>query len=398
MHLTREVSSPIHLHPRASYHLDTVGFSDIVHIRNKVMALKAAGKPVYGFHGGEPDFDTPDRIKTAMIEALHENKTRYAPSSGIAPLREAIAKKLRVFNGMDVGAENVNVTVGGIQGLVAAFESTLDLGDEILVFSPYWTPIGDMIAMVGGVSIFVPVEELRREGIAKTLKAYCTSSTRAIYYNTPVNPTGHVFTRSDAEQVAQFAVDNNLIVIADEAYEDIVYDGEHVSIATLPGMKERTITTFTLSKSYAMTGWRIGYVVAPETFAKSIQKVILYTTNGVSTPSQWAGLAAIETGREFFAEKREAYRRRRDVLVNGLNELGLSTELPGGTFYAFPRVDGIFPESRKVADLLLEKVSIATIPGSVFGSHGEGHLRFGFAVEMETVEKGLEALRKFLKG
>ena len=382
--------------PQPSLHLNAVGFSDIVHIRNTVMALRAQNKPVYGFHGGEPDFETPQQVKDAMYAALQENKTRYAPSSGVEPLREAIARKLRTFNGMDVTAENVLVTVGGIQGLEAAFEATLDAGDEILVFSPYWTPIGDMIVMVGGVPVLVPVESLLRNGIGPTLAAHLTPRTRAIYYNTPANPTGHVFYRQDAVEVARFALAHNLTVIADEAYEDIVYDGEHVSIATLPGMAERTITTFTLSKSYGMTGWRIGYVVAAELFMKSLQKVILYTTNGVSTPTQWAAISAIEMSPDFFAEKRAHFRKRRDILVSGLNELGLPTEVPGGTFYAFPNVTSIGADSRKVAALLLERASIATIPGRVFGPHGESHLRFGFAVGMDTVEQGLEALRRYL--
>lgn len=384
--------------PRIATHLDAVKFSDIVHIRNKVMSLRAEGKPVYGFHGGEPDFETPQHIKDGMASALRENKTRYAPSSGVQPLREAVAKKLRTFNAMDVTSANILITVGGIQGLVAAFEVTLDAGDDILVFSPYWTPIGDMIVMVGGHPILVPVDTLRQNGIEETLTAHLTPRTKAIYYNTPGNPSGHVFFREDAEKVASFAVQHNLTVIADEAYEDIVYDGEHVSIATLPGMADRTITTFTLSKSYGMTGWRIGYVVAPEIFVQSLQKVILYTTNGVSTPIQWAAISAIEIGPEFFAEKRKHYRKRRDILVAGLNELGLSTKIPGGTFYAFPNVASIDTDSRKVANMLLEHASIATIPGSVFGPHGESHLRFGFAVEMETVEQGLEALRRYLAG
>jgi aspartate/methionine/tyrosine aminotransferase len=384
--------------PRIATHLDAVGFSDIVHIRNQVMALHAQGKSVYGFHGGEPDFETPQHIKDGMALALSQNKTRYAPSSGVQPLREAVAKKLRTFNAMDVTADNVVITVGGIQGLVAAFEATLDAGDDILVFSPYWTPIGDMIVMVGGNPILVSVKELHQNGIEETLTVHLTPRTKAIYYNTPANPSGHVFFRKDAEEVARFAVQHNLAVIADEAYEDIVYDGEHVSIATLPGMAERTMTSFTLSKSYGMTGWRIGYLVAPELFMKSLQKIILYTTNGVSTPTQWAAIPAIEISPEFFAEKRKHYRKRRDVLVSGLNELGLTTEVPGGTFYAFPDVSSIDSDSRKVAGMLLEHAGIATIPGSVFGPHGESHLRFGFAVEMETVEKGLDALRRYLTG
>jgi aspartate/methionine/tyrosine aminotransferase len=392
VNLTQEVALP-----QIARHLDSVGFSDIVQIRNKVMSLRAAGKPVYGFHGGEPDFETPQQIKDAMARALQENKTRYAPSSGIDPLREAIAKKLRRFNAMDVTAEDVLITVGGIQGLTAAFEAALDPGDDILVFSPYWTPVGDIIAMAGARAVLVSVEEFDSQGITPVLESYLTPKTKAIYYNTPANPSGHVFNLQDAEQVAAFALAYNLTVIADEAYEDIVYaDGGHISIATLPHMAERTITCFTLSKSYAMTGWRIGYVVAPSRFMQSLQKVILYTTNGVSTPTQWAALAAFEIGHEFFAEKRDLYRKRRDVLVAGLNELGLHGELPGGSFYHFPRVDTINTDSRNVANLLLEHASIATIPGSVFGVHGEGHIRFGFAVPMQTIEQGLEALRKFL--
>lgn len=392
MNLIQEVTAP-----QVARHLDAVGFSDIVQIRNKVMSLRAAGKPVYGFHGGEPDFETPQPIKDAMARALQENKTRYAPSSGIEPLREAIAKKLRTFNAMDVTAKDVLITVGGIQGLTAAFEATLDPGDDILVFSPYWTPVGDLIAMVGARATLVSVEELVANGITQTLERYLTPKTKAIYYNTPANPSGHVFSLQDAEQVAAFALAHNLVVVADEAYEDIVYaEGGHVSIATLPNMSERTITCFTLSKSYAMTGWRIGYVVAPDRFMQSLQKVVLYTTNGVSTPTQWAALAAFEIGHEFFAERREIYRKRRDVLVSGLNELGLHGELPGGSFYHFPRVDTIDKDSRTVANLLLEHASIATIPGSVFGPHGEGHLRFGFAVPMQMIEQGLESLRRYL--
>jgi aspartate/methionine/tyrosine aminotransferase len=392
VNLIQEVTAP-----QVARHLDAVGFSDIVQIRNKVMSLRAAGKPVYGFHGGEPDFETPQPIKDAMARALQENKTRYAPSSGIEPLREAIAKKLRTFNAMDVTAKDVLITVGGIQGLTAAFEATLDPGDDILVFSPYWTPVGDLIAMVGARATLVSVEELVANGITQTLERYLTPKTKAIYYNTPANPSGHVFSLQDAEQVAAFALAHNLVVVADEAYEDIVYaEGGHVSIATLPNMSERTITCFTLSKSYAMTGWRIGYVVAPDRFMQSLQKVVLYTTNGVSTPTQWAALAAFEIGHEFFAERREIYRKRRDVLVSGLNELGLHGELPGGSFYHFPRVDTIDKDSRTVANLLLEHASIATIPGSVFGPHGEGHLRFGFAVPMQMIEQGLESLRRYL--
>ena len=186
------------------------------------------------------------------------------------------------------------------------------------------------------------------------------------------------------------------MVIADEAYEDIVYENQHCSIASLPGMLERTITCFTLSKSYGMTGWRIGYVVPPRRFMAALQKVVLYTTNGVSTPVQWAALAAFSIEPSFFAEALARYRERRDLLVSGLNALGFATNLPGGSFYAFPNVRSIHADSRQAAQILLERANIATIPGSVFGPHGEGFVRFGFAVPTTTIQQGLEALSVFV--
>lgn len=382
--------------PASSAHLDVVGFSDIVSIRNKITQLRGEGKTVYGFHAGEPDFATPQRIKDAMVEALERNETLYAPSSGIKPLRDAIAKKLRSVNHLAVEPDDVLVTVGGMQGLAAALEATLDAGDEVLLFSPYWTPTGQLILMVGGTSILVPISELRARGIAPTLEQYLTPRTRVVYYNTPSNPTGEVFDRSDAEQVAAFAIKHNLLVIADEAYEDLVYDEPHVSIASLPGMAERTITVFTLSKSYGMTGWRIGYVVAPPHLRPALQKVVLYTTNGVSTPTQWAALAAFTIEPKFFAQKRALYRERRDLLVAGLNRLGLPTALPRGTFYAFPSVERIGKNSKQVAELILAHANVAAIPGSVFGPHGEGFLRFGYAVPTPMIEQGLLSLERYL--
>jgi aspartate aminotransferase len=242
----------------------------------------------------------------------------------------------------------------------------------------------------------VPTASARRGGIADALEKYSTPATRAIYYNTPQNPSGVVFTREEAEQVAAFAIAHNLVVIADEAYEDLVYDGEHVSIASLPGMAERTITTYTFSKSYAMTGWRCGYAVAREPFMTGLRKVVLYSTNGVSTPTQWAALEAMAIPQSVIDSRREEYRQRRDLLVKGLNHLGLECEPPAGAFYAFPRVTKIHKDSRQAAALLLDRAHVATIPGSVFGAQGEGHVRFGYAVPLEAIEPALEALRKVI--
>jgi aspartate aminotransferase len=381
---------------RLARRFDDVGFSDIVLIRNRVMELLAQGAEVYRFEGGEPYRSTPEYVKQAVTTALIENKTRYAPSSGIAELRRAIANKLRERNQIKADLENVIVVNGGMQGLFGAFQSTVNPDDDVLIFSPYWTPIKDLVAHCGGRLVLVPTQEARTEGIRATLSRYATAKTRVLYFNTPTNPSGAVFTRREAEEVAQFAIDRDLIVVADEAYEDIVYDGEHVSIASLPGMFERTITSFTLSKSYAMTGWRIGYAVASEPWMTGLAKATLYSSNGVSTPTQWAALAAFTTESDFLETSRAEYRARRDILIAGLNELGLSCAPPAGAFYAFPDVSGIAGDSRKASEILLNQAQVATVPGVVFGPQGEGHVRFSFSTSREIIEAGLESMRRKL--
>jgi aspartate/methionine/tyrosine aminotransferase len=382
---------------RVANRLDEVGFSDIVTVRNRVMELRAAGETVHGFHGGEPYFETPDAVKYAITRALVENKTRYAPSSGIAPLRTALARKLTSKNGIASGIDDVLVTGGGAHALYVAFQAVLDPGDDVLLFSPFWTPIREMINGAQARPLLVPTASARRHGLTATLEKMTTPHTRAIYFNTPQNPAGTVFTKEEAEEVAAFAKKHDLIVIADEAYEDLVYEGTHFSIASLPGMAERTITAFTFSKSYGMTGWRVGYVTAREPFMTGLRKLVLYSVNGVSTPSQWAALEALALPEQDLAKRRDEYRERRDLLVAGLNDLGLECETPAGAFYAFPSVRSIHKESRKAAAILLEKAHVATIPGTVFGAQGEGHLRFGYAISLQAIEDGLKALRGFLK-
>jgi aspartate/methionine/tyrosine aminotransferase len=381
---------------RLATRLDEIGFSDIVNIRNRVMKLRASGATVYQFEGGEPYMNTPEFIKRALVQSLEENRTRYAPSSGIPELRAALAEKLREKNLIPAQDADVIVLNGGMQGLFGAFQSVVNPGDDVLVFSPYWTPIKDLISYCQGRAILVPTEVARAEGFEQTLKRYAGEKARAIYYNTPQNPTGVVFTRDEAEVVARFAQQRDLIVIADEAYEDLVYDGEHFSIASLPGMFERTITCFTFSKSYAMTGWRLGYTAACEPWMTGLRKTTLYSSNGVSTPTQWAGLAPFNTKSEILEEYRTAYRERRDLLLAGLNELGLTCATPAGAFYAFPDVTRISKDSREAAEFLLDRAQVATVPGIVFGEHGEGHLRFSFSTSIETIEAGLNSLRRNL--
>jgi aspartate aminotransferase len=380
---------------RLAKRLDEVGFSDIVQVRNKVVELRAEGLQVHPMHMGEPYFETPNQIKYAAIKALVENQTHYAPSSGLLPLRQALAAKLAAKNGIQVTPDEVIATMGGMQGLYAAFQSVLDPGDDVLVFSPFWTPIGDLVTGAQARPLLVPTSTARRNGIRKTLEQFSTPRTRAIYYNTPQNPSGVVFSRAEAEEVAAFAIARDLVVIADEAYEDLVYEGTHFSIASLPGMAERTITSYTLSKTYAMTGWRAGYAVAKEPFMTALRKIVLYSTNGVTTPVQYAMIEALKTSEAEIVRRREEYRKRRDLLVGGLNEVGLECAMPAGAFYAFPDVEKVHKNSRTAAQILLEKAHIATIPGVVFGAQGEGHLRFGYAVSIKEIEDCVTALRKF---
>jgi aspartate aminotransferase len=332
-----------------------------------------------------------------MMKALVENKTRYAPSSGIEPLRTALAKKLQTRNAIEATAEDVIVTAGGAHALHVAFQAVLNPGDDMLLFSPFWTPIRDMVTGAEARPLLVPTTTARRTGLTKTLEQFSTPHTRAIYYNTPQNPAGTVFTRAEAEEVAAFAKKLDLIVIADEAYEDLVYEGDHFSIASLPGMAERTITTFTFSKSYAMTGWRVGYAVAREPFMSGLRKLVLYSINGVSTPTQWAALEALSTPQSVIAARRDEYRAKRDLLVAGLCECGLQCNTPEGAFYAFPDVSSIHKDSRKVAAMLLEKAHVATVPGVVFGAQGEGHVRFGYSISTEAINAGLAALKSYFK-
>jgi aspartate aminotransferase len=381
---------------RLAARLEEVGFSDIVTVRNRIMQLRAEGMSVYQFEGGEPYRSTPDYIKEAAVAALRENQTRYAPSSGIPELRGAIVEKLRQRNAIKVSEENIIIVNGGMQGLFGAFQSVVNPGNEVLIFSPYWTPIKDLVAHCQGRLVLVPTDEARANGFSATLDRYSSGRTRAIYFNTPMNPNGVVITRSETEEVARFAIDRDLIVVADEAYEDIVYDGEHVSMASLPGMLERTISSFTLSKSYAMTGWRIGYAVAVEPWMTGLRKATLYSSNGVSTPTQWAALAAFTTASDFLETSRAAYRERRDLMLSGLNELGFICALPAGAFYAFPKMSRLSRDSREAADILLNRAQVATVPGVVFGPDGEGHVRFSFSTSIEMIQGGIESMRRNL--
>ena len=375
-----------------------LGFSDIVKIRNRVLDMRAGGHRVLQLEGGEPFIGTPGFVKDAMRAALDANHTRYAPSSGIPALLEALRAKLARKNGLDVSTNDIIVTSGGAHGLFCAFQASVNPGDEVMFFAPYWTPIKDQVSFSGGVAVRVPWDEIRggsAEGMRSALESRFTPRTRVIYVNTPANPSGDMLTREQLTAIAEFANEHDLTVIADEAYEDLIYDGDHVSIASLPGMLERTLTVYTFSKSFSMTGWRIGYVVAPPPFMEFLRKLVLNSVNGVSTPTQYAALAAITHDPHFFDSIRQDYRRRRDLLVQGFRDAGFDCLTPPGAFYTFPDVrKRLGTDSWKAMETLLERTSIASVPGVVFGPEGEGHLRMSFSIAIETLEEAVAALAK----
>jgi len=373
-----------------------LGFSGIVKIRNRVLEMIARGQRVIRLEGGEPFEPTPAFIKQAMKDALDADQTRYAPSSGVPELLGAIVAKLANRNRITASKQQVIVTSGGAHGLFCAFQATVNPGDEVMLFAPYWTPIADQIRYAGGVAVRVPWSEERGvRDLRDLLQRRLTERTRVLYVNSPSNPTGDVLTREQLTSIAELAVEHNLVVIADEAYEDLVYDGEHVSLASLPGMFPRTITVFTLSKSYAMTGWRVGYVVADDAWMPALRSLVLNTINGVSTPSQFAAAAAVAHGEEHLRAMLPHYRLRRDLMVDALNGAGLRCPSPAGAFYLFvdarERLGG---DSWKAMEQLLERTSIASVPGVVFGPEGEGHLRLSFSASMELLEEAADALRR----
>ena len=381
--------------PRVGRRFDSVGFSEIVQVRNRVLALLAAGHTVWRFEGGEPYMPTPQPIKDAMAAALAKNETRYAPSSGVPELRRAIVEKVRQKNGIPADDDSPIVVNGGMHGLFAAFATLLDPGDDVLLFSPYWTPIVDVVTYNGAAAVLVPTAKARAEGLTAALARAITPKTKVLYWNSPVNPTGDVFSRAEIEEVCAFACDRGLAVISDEAYEDLIYEGEgHVSPASFPGMADRTLSVFTLSKTYSMTGWRAGYVIVPERWRTAMRTVILYSINGVSTPTQWAMLEALRLTPDFLQKARAGYRKRRDRLVAGLREAGFAIETPRAALYLFPQVPAsLGADSKSAAGELLDRVRVATVPGIVFGPEGEGHLRFSFSVAEEMIAGGVEALR-----
>jgi len=354
---------------------------------------------------GEPDFDTPENIKAAAVRAISNGKTKYTSSAGVPELRTAIAVKLARENGMSYdSAKEVVVTAGATSAINLAFLSVSDIGDEIMVPDPGWATYSHAVHIVGANPIPYPLREssgysFERDSVEKLV----TPRTKAILINTPSNPTGAILSRSNVKEIAEFAIERNLFVISDEVYEKFLYDDggatrhEHVSIASLPEMKERTVTVNAFSKTYAMTGWRLGYAAAAEPISAAMAKINAAESSCVSTIAQYAALEALTGPQDSIREMISAFAKRREVLVRGLNELpGFSCPMPHGAFYAFPNIRGTGQNSHSLAMQIVEKGHVAVVPGSSFGAQAEYNIRLAYANSLENIRQALERIRKIL--
>lgn len=380
--------------------IDRVELSGIVLVRDAILKLH---KP-YRLESGEPSFSVPEHIKEAMVRALRDDQTHYVASSGILDLRKAIVAKCHTANGIPI--ESINETIvtnGGMHGLYSLFRALLEPGDEVLIPDPTWTCVQHLITLCGGVVKRVPLHEERGWTFDPAeLRAAVTPRTRALMINSPHNPTGGVLTKADQEAIAAIVEDNpQLTVVSDEAYEHVIYDGaEHVSFASLPGMYERTISVFTMSKSYAMTGLRVGYVITPNrTIMERMQKVVMYTSNGINSVAQWGGVAALTGPQEPVKEFQAEYQSRRDLFYEGLKDIPVFVgQPPKGAFYAFVKIadDWRAPDGRRDSWAMTEyllQAKVGSSPGVIFGPAGEGYLRFSTACSREDLTGALEAMR-----
>lgn len=373
--------------------------SATVQVMNKARALKQQGIDIMDLGGGDPDFDTPEHIQKAAIQAMQSGFTHYVASSGIPQLRKAVAQKLARDNGVEADPDKgIIVTSGGKLALYATLMALINEGDEVILPEPAWVTYRPVIQLAGGTT--VPLNLTAENGFSLTaemLKAVITPKTKAFLLNSPSNPTGKVLTREELEIIAAAARENDLYVVTDEMYEKIIFDGrQHVSIASLPGMAERTVVLNGHSKAYAMTGWRLGYLAGPPALVKEIGKIQEQTATCAPSFVQIGGVAALEGPQEPVARMTAEYERRRNFFVDMLNDIPhVSCFKPEGAFYAFPRFD-LGLDSIEVADMLLEKARVAGTPGSAFGAAGEGHVRFSFATSPEVLETAAKRIRDVL--
>jgi aspartate/methionine/tyrosine aminotransferase len=384
--------------------LDSVPFSGIIRIRDMMYGVKDP----FRLDQGDVSFDSPETVKAAMRRAIDENRSHYLQTTGLPRLQELLADKLRTKNRIPIGSpDEVMVTTGGIHGVFIACQGLLEPGDEVIVPDPEWPPAMGNIKLAHVVTVPCPLREsLDWRWDLDELASKITSKTRAIYVNSPNNPTGGVLTRADIEGIAALAERHDLWILADEAYEDVIYDdAEQVSIGSLPGMYERTISMYTFSKTYAMTGLRLGYVAAKDAqLRERMKKALFYTASNISSVVQYGGVGALEGSQAAVGEFRDELQARRDLFYAGVREHAagvLTGTPPKGAFYAFLKIDprwtppsGGRPESISwaMAEFLIAQGRIGCVPGADFGANGEGYVRFCFARDRKELDGALRSL------
>lgn len=370
--------------------------------------MKAQGIDVVGFGAGEPDFPTPDNIKEACIRALRENKTKYTASSGIMELKQAVCYRMKEDCGLDYKPENVLIASGAKHNVYLAVRALIDPGDEVVIPAPYWVSYSEIVAMCGGVPVIAKTRESDEFKLTpEELDEAITDNTKCIIFNSPSNPTGMMYSQAELRALADVCIARDIYIIADEIYYKLVYDGrEFVSVAALgEDVKERTIVINGVSKSYAMTGWRIGYSLAPANITTIMGNYVSHSTAAPSTLSQWAAVEALTGPQNTVEEMRQAFETRRNYMVERVNSIeGVSCLMPEGAFYIMMNIskilgrsiDGVVIDtSDKFAELLLEKGLVAVVPGSGFDA--PEYVRWSYATSMENIQAGMDRLEKFLK-
>lgn len=377
-----------------------VGPSGIRKINEKTLEMERAGKKIYHFEVGRPDFDTPKLIKDATIKSIENGDVFYTSNYGIMPLREAVAEKLRNENNLDYTAKEVLITAGATESIYDSYSLILEEGDEILLPNPCWPNYVNAAYIMGAVPVrYSLAEENDFQIDFDELEGLVTEKTKAIVIINPSNPIGSMFTLETLEKLADFAKKKDILVISDEIYEKIIYGNKkHISIASLDGMKERTITINGFSKTYSMTGFRLAYVAAPEKFIRVLNIIHQHNTSCATSFVQHGGITALKEGGDASEEMVKEYKRRRDYIVEKVNSIeGLSLNAPDGAFYAFINIKGLGISSEEFCNYLLDEECVAIVPGTVFGSAGEGFVRFSYASSYEDIVEGLNRMEKACK-
>jgi aspartate aminotransferase len=387
--------------------------SSTLAVQAKAKELRARGVNVISFGAGEPDFDTPERIKDAAIQAMKRGQTKYTEVGGIPELKAALCTKFQRDNDLTFDPSEVMVSCGGKHTLFNLFTATLNPGDEVLVPSPYWVSYPEQVRLVGGVPVIVTTDEATGFDLdLDRLRAALTPRTKIVVVNSPNNPTGAIFSRAKLEAIARLAVERDLLVLSDECYEPMTYEGRHFSIAQLgPEIKARTLIVNTCSKAYAMTGWRVGLAAGPRELIRAMTDVQSQVTSNPSSIAQWAAVEALSGPQDDVAKMAAEFDRRRRLIVAGLNGLpGVSCVMPKGAFYVFPNVSGLFgrrapaadgapalplTSSTSVTEFLLTRALCAVVPGVDFGS--DAHVRISYATSTELIREGLDRMAAALK-